>query len=47
MNFARGLSSLKLSIQGKESDPDTALSVPVVAILDDLQLTNIDLESGK
>ena len=47
MNFPRGLSTLQLSVKAKDSDPNAAPSFPIVAELDEVELSDIDLEPGK
>ena len=47
MNFPRGLSTLQLSIKAKDSDPNAAPSFPIVAELDEIGLSDIDLHPGK
>jgi hypothetical protein len=47
MNFPRGSSTLKLSVKAKESDPKTEPSFPVLAELDDLEISEVDLNPEK
>jgi hypothetical protein len=47
MNFPRGSSTLKLSVKVKESDPNTDPSFPVLAELDDLEISDVDLNPEK
>jgi hypothetical protein len=41
MNFPRGLSRLRLSVEPRESDPDTNQSFPILAELDELEVRDI------
>ena len=47
MNFPLGLSNLQLSVRAKESDPNAARSFPILAELDGLEISDIDLEPRK
>ena len=47
INFPRGLSYLQLSVKAKESDPNTGPSFPILAELDGLELSDIDLNPRK
>ncbi len=47
MNFPRGLSYLQLSVKAKESDPNTGPSFPILAELDGIEISDIDLNPGK
>ena len=47
MNLPRGLSYLELSVKAKESDPNTGQSFPILAELDGLEISDIDLNPGK
>ncbi len=44
MNLPRGLSYLELSVKAKESDPNTGPSFPILAELDGVEISDIDLE---
>ena len=46
INFPRGLSDLELSVKAKKSDPNAGLSVPVLAELDGIELSDIELNPG-
>ena len=46
MNFPRGLSTLQLSVKAKDSDPNTGPSFPILAELDGLEISDIDLNPG-
>ena len=46
MIFPRGISKLQLSVKAKDSDPDTGPSFPIVAEMDDLKLSDIELNPG-
>jgi hypothetical protein len=43
MNLPRGLSDLELSVQAKDSNPNTGQSFPIVAELDGMELSDIVL----
>jgi hypothetical protein len=43
MNFPKGLSNLQLSVGAKESDTDKGVSFSVLAELDDLEISDVDL----
>jgi hypothetical protein len=47
MNFPRGFSKLQLSVKAKDSDLSTGPSFPVIAELDGLEISDIDLEPEK
>src|SRR5271165_4693469 len=47
MNFPRGPSYMQLSLKTKESNSDTAPSFPILAELDGIELSDIDLEPSK
>ena len=47
MNLPRGLSYLELSVKAKESDPNAGPSFPVLAELDGIEISDIDLEPEK
>jgi len=47
MNFPRGPSYLQLSVRAKESGPNRGPPSPILAELDDLEISDIDLEPGK
>ena len=47
MNFSRGFSALQISVKAKESNPNTAEPFPIVAELDGIELSDIDLNPGK
>ena len=47
MNFPRGISKLQLSVKAKDSDPNTGPSFPIVAEMDDLELSDIELNPRK
>jgi hypothetical protein len=47
MNLPRGLSYLELSVKAKESDPNAGLLFPVLAELDGIEISEIDLNPGK
>jgi hypothetical protein len=47
MNLPRGLSYLELSVKAKESDPNAGLLFPVLAELDGIEVSEIDLNPGK
>ena len=46
MNLPGGLSYLELSVKAKDSDPNTAPSFPILAELDGIELSDIDLNPG-
>jgi hypothetical protein len=46
MYFPRGLSTVQLSIKAKDSDPNTTPSFPIVAELDGIELSDIELNPG-
>jgi hypothetical protein len=45
--FPRGPSYMQLSVKAKDSGPDTASSFPILAELDGIELSDIDLNPGK
>ncbi len=47
MNFPQGFSTLQLSVKAKESDPNAGPSFPILAELDEVELSDIDLEPEK
>jgi hypothetical protein len=47
MNFLRGISKLQLSVKAKDSDPNAGPSFPIVAEMDDLKLSDIELNPGE
>jgi hypothetical protein len=47
MNLPRELSFLELSVKAKESDPNAGLSLPVLAELDGVEISDIVLNAGK
>ena len=47
MNFPGGLSYLELSIQAKNGDPNVAPSFPILAELDGIEISDVDLNLGK
>jgi hypothetical protein len=47
MNFPQGFSILWLSVKAKGSDPNTGPSFPILAELDGLEISDIDLNPGK
>jgi hypothetical protein len=47
MNFSPGFSSLQISVKAKEGDPKATLSFPILAVLDEVELSDIDLNPGK
>jgi hypothetical protein len=47
MNFPIGFSNLQLSVKARESDLSTGRSFPVIAELDGLEISDIDLEPEK
>ena len=47
ISLPRGLSYLQLSVKAKEGDPNTGRSFPILAELDGLEISDIDLEPGK
>ena len=47
INFPRGPSYMQLSVKAKESDPNAGPSFPIVAEMDDLELSEIDLNPGR
>ena len=47
MNFPRGISKLQLSVKAKDSDPNVGPSFPIVAEMDDLKLSDIELNQQK
>jgi hypothetical protein len=47
INIPQGFSSLQISVKAKESDPDVTKSFPTLAVLDEVELSNIDLNPGK
>jgi hypothetical protein len=47
MNFPRGLSRLRLWVRPKDNDPNAAASFPILAELDEIELSDIDLKPGK
>jgi hypothetical protein len=42
INLPQGLSKLQLSVKAKGNDPNTGPSFPVLAVLDDLEISDID-----
>ena len=46
MNLPRGLSYLELSVKGKSSDPNAGSSFPDLAEMDEVELSDIDLNPG-
>jgi hypothetical protein len=42
MNFPLGLSILQLSVQAKENDPNAVPAFPILAVLEDVELTDIE-----
>jgi hypothetical protein len=47
VSFPRGLSTLQLSVKAKDDDPNTVPSFPIVAELDDLELSEIVFDPGR
>jgi hypothetical protein len=47
MNLPKGLSTLQLSVRAKDDDPNTVPSFPIVAELDDLELSEIAFDPGR
>ena len=47
INIPQGFSSLQISVKAKESDPDLAPSFPILAVLDEVELSDIDLNPSK
>jgi hypothetical protein len=47
MNLPRGLSYLELSVKANKGDPDTEPSFPILAKLDGVEISDIDLNPGK
>jgi hypothetical protein len=47
MSLPRGLSFLELSVKAQEGDPNAGLSFPVLAELDGVEISDIDLNPGK
>jgi hypothetical protein len=47
INIPRGFSSLQISMEAKESDPSTTPSFPILAELDEVELSDIVLNPGK
>jgi hypothetical protein len=47
MSFPQGPSYMRLSVKGKESDSNTASSFPILAELDNLEVTDIELKPKK
>jgi hypothetical protein len=47
MNFPKGPSYMQLSVKAKESEPNATPSFPIVAVLDGVELSDIDLNPGK
>jgi hypothetical protein len=47
INLPRGLSGLELSVKARKSDQNMGLSFPVLAELDGIELSDIDLNQGK
>ena len=46
MNFPQGLSNLQLSVKANDSDPNAG-PFPILAELDGLEISDIDLEPSK
>ena len=47
MNFPSGFSNLQLSVKAKDSDPNAGSLFPLLAELDGLEISDIDLEPEK
>ena len=47
INIPQGFSSLQISVKAKETDPDATPSSPVLAVLDEVELSDMDLNPGK
>lgn len=47
INLPQGLSKLQLSVKAKGSDPNIGPSFPVLAMLDDLEISDIELHPGR
>ena len=47
INLPRGLSDLELSVKTKQSDQNAGLSFPVLAELDGIELSDIELNPGR
>jgi hypothetical protein len=47
MNLPGGLSYLELSVQAKNGDPNVAPSFPILAELDGIEISDVDLNLGK
>jgi hypothetical protein len=46
INIPRGFSSLQISVKAKESDPEPTRSFPILAVLDEVELSDIDSNPG-
>ena len=46
IRIPQGFSSLQISVKAKESDPNAAPSFPILAVLDEVELSDIDLHPG-
>jgi hypothetical protein len=47
MNFPRGFSRLQLSVKVKDNDPNAQALFPILAELDELEISDVDLEPEK
>jgi len=47
IDFPSGPSYMQLSVKAKEGDPNTASSLPILAELDELEISDVDLNPGK
>jgi hypothetical protein len=47
MNLPRGLSFLELSVKAKNGDPNATPSFPILAELDGIEISDVDLNLGK
>jgi hypothetical protein len=47
INIPHGFSSLQISVKPKESDPDETQTFPILAVLDQVELSDINLIPGK
>jgi len=46
MNVPRGHSYLELSVKAKEGDPNPGISFPILAELDEIELSALDASPG-
>jgi hypothetical protein len=47
MSFPRGLSTLQLSVKGKDSDPHPSQPLPILANLYEIEISDVDLPPGQ